>query len=70
MGKHRIDLLDENPLKEQYRRIPPNMEDEVRKHLDDFTAGVIISHSESSWDKPVVLCSNLNGKMRMWITVT
>ncbi|KAH3876242.1 hypothetical protein DPMN_000079 [Dreissena polymorpha] len=36
--KHRIELIDKTPFKERYRRIPPSMIEEVRKHLEDLLA--------------------------------
>ena len=33
LAKHRIDLIDETPFKQRYRRIPPTMYDEVKNHL-------------------------------------
>ena len=34
--KHHIILTDPIPLKERYRRIPPQLYDEVRNHLQEM----------------------------------
>lgn len=49
VGKHKTDLTDEIPFKEQYRRIHPSMTDELRRHLKDLFASGIISKSNSPW---------------------
>jgi hypothetical protein len=33
MTEHEINLTDDKPYREPYRRIPPSMFDEVREHL-------------------------------------
>jgi len=67
VGKHRIDLHDEIPFKERYRRIHPTMIDEVRRHLEDIVASGVIRKSNSPWASPVVLCRKKNNKIRMCI---
>ena len=39
-AKHRIDLINETPFELRYRRIPPNMIDEVRQRLEQL-CGII-----------------------------
>lgn len=53
-----IDLLDETPFKQRFRRIPPSMMDEVKKHIKQQLAAGIIRRSHS----PFTLCSS-EGKM-------
>ena len=42
MIKHRIDLTNEVPFKQPYRRIPPSMIDEVKQHLEQLLASGVI----------------------------
>ena len=65
--KHRIDLLDETPLKQRHRRIPPAMYEEVRSHLQQLKEGGIIQESSSPWSSPVVLVRKKNGKLRFCV---
>lgn len=67
VAKHRIELTNHVPFKERYRRIPPGMVEEVRKHVEDLLAGGVIRPSKSPWASAVVLCRRKNGKLRMCI---
>ena len=37
--KHAIEITDPQPFKERYRRIPPHLFDEVKKHLQEMIGG-------------------------------
>ena len=67
--KHRIDLLPgfEVTFKQRHRRIPPNMIDEVRQHLDELLSPGIIRKYKSPWAGNVVLIRKKNGKLRMCV---
>ena len=65
--KHRIDLTDEIPFKQRHRRIPPNMIDEVRRHLEQLIASGVITKSKSPWCSNSVLVRKKNGKLRMCV---
>ena len=65
--KHRIELLDETPFKQRHRRIPPNMIDELRDHLEQLLASKVIRRSKSPWCSNVVLVRKKTGKLRMCI---
>jgi len=65
--KHRIDLLDDVPFKLRHRRIPPNMIDEVRGHLEQLLSSGIIRPSKSPYASPVVLVRKKTGKLRLCI---
>ena len=65
--KHRIDLLDEKPFKQRYRRIPPAMYDEVKEHLRQLLTAGTIRPSHSPWASNVVLVRKKNGKLRLCV---
>ena len=67
MIKHRIDLIDNTPFKQALRRIPPNMIDEVRQHLEQLLSSGVIRKSKSPWSSNVVLVRKKNGKLRMCV---
>ena len=50
-----IELLDEEPFKEKFRRIAPPLLDEVREHLQEMLDGGAIWPSQSAWCNAVVL---------------
>ncbi|KAH3851362.1 hypothetical protein DPMN_093842 [Dreissena polymorpha] len=65
--KHRIELIDKTPFKERYRRIPPSMIEEVRKHLENLLASGVIRRSKSPWASAVVICRKHSGALRMCV---
>ena len=54
-AKHVIELLDEEPFKEKFRRIAPPLLDEVREHLQEMWDGGAIWSCQSYWCNAVVL---------------
>jgi hypothetical protein len=53
--QHRIDLIDEKPLKQRYRCIPQAAYDDVRAHLCQLLNAGIIQPLRSPWASNVVL---------------
>ena len=53
--KHSIHLTDNVPFKDNPRRIPPGMYDEVKQHLQDMVAYGTIRPSNSPYSSGVVL---------------
>lgn len=47
--KHEIPLLDETPVSQPYRRIPPNQYKEVKEHISDLLREGVIQESSSSY---------------------
>ena len=65
--EHRIELTDETPFKQRYRRIPPSMLDEVRDHVQQQLSAGIIRRSHSPFSSNVVLVRKKNGQLRICI---
>ena len=67
--KHRIDLLPDKttPFKQNHRRIPPMMIEEVRQHLEQLLSAGIIKKSKSPWASNIVLVRKKNGSLRMCV---
>ena len=65
--KHHIILTDPIPFKERYRRIPPQLYDEVRNHLQEMLRLGAIRRSCSPWTSAIVLARKKNGKLRFCI---
>ena len=63
--EHYIELMDETPFKQRYRRIPPSMLDEVRDHIQQQLAAGVIRKSYSPFSSNVVLVRKKNGQLRI-----
>ena len=64
---HKINLSDERPFKQRYRRIPPSMIDEVRAHLEELLEAGIIRESHSPFASNVVLVRKASGQLRLCV---
>ena len=65
--KHHIILTDPIPVKERYRRIPPQLYEEVRNHLQEMLKLAAIRKFCSPWASAIVLVRKKNGKLRFCI---
>ena len=65
--KHHIKLTDPVPFKEAYRRIPPQMYDEVKTRLQEMLDLGAIRPSNSPWASAIVLVRKKDGRLRFCI---
>ena len=65
--KHHIKLTDPVPFKEAYRRIPPQMYDEVKTHLQEMLDLGAIRPSNSPCTSAIVLVRKKDGRLRFCI---
>ena len=65
--KHHIPLVDETPVVQPYRRIPPSQLGEVKQHLQELLEKDIIRPSTSPYASPIVLVRKKNGSLRMCV---
>ena len=65
--KHHIKLTDPAPFKEAYRRIPPQMYDEVKAHIQEMVDLGAIRPSNSPWASAIVLVRKKDGRLRFCI---
>ena len=65
--KHAIKITDPQPFKECYRRIPPHLYEEVKKHLQEMVEVGAIRKSFSPWASAVVLVRKKDGGLRFCI---
>ena len=65
--KHEIKLHDDTPFKEAYRRIPPALVGDVRKHLKEMLDMDCIRVSKSPYASAVVLVKKSDGSLRFCI---
>ena len=62
---HRIDLVDETPIKQRSRFIPPRLYDELRDHLQQLLDLGIIRESNSPWSQNLVFARKKDGSLRI-----
>ena len=65
--KMNINLTDNIPVKEAYRRIPRNLYSEIKNYIDDLINNGWIRESFSSYCSPIVCVRKKDGGMRMCV---
>ncbi len=65
--KHKIELTDETPFKEPYRRVPPHLFNEVKEHLQEMIEIGAIKESKSPWSSNIVVVRKKDGSLRCCI---
>ena len=65
--KMQINLTDNIPISEPYRRIPRLLYDEVKAHINDLLANGWIRQSQSSYSSPMVCVRKKDGSLRLCI---
>ncbi|RXN22180.1 Transposon Ty3-I Gag-Pol poly [Labeo rohita] len=65
--KHEIPLIDDMPVAQAYRRIPPNQFEEVREHIIGLLRKGVIKESTSPYASPVVLVRKADGSLRLCV---
>ena len=66
-AKHVIELMDDEPFKERFRRIAPPLLEEVWENLQDMLDGGAIRPSNSPWCNAIVLVRKKDGTLRFCI---
>lgn len=64
---HEIPLLDNVPVRQRYRRIPPSEYEEVKAHIDQLLEANVIRESNSPFASPIVLVRKKDGSLRMCV---
>ena len=65
--EHEIPLLDEAPVRQRYRRLPPSQYEQVREHIQSLLDGGVIRPSTSPYASPIVLVQKKSGELRMCV---
>ncbi|XP_046719991.1 uncharacterized protein LOC124395501 [Silurus meridionalis] len=64
---HEIPLIDETPVRQRYRRIPPSEYELVKMHISQLLDTQVIRESCSPYASPVVLVRKKDGSLRMCV---
>ena len=65
--RHRIDLIDDTPVKEKARRVPPTMIEELRQHINQLLDMGVIEESSSPYSSPIVIVRKKSGELRLCV---
>ena len=65
--EHEIPLLDDAPVRQRYRRLPPSQYEQVREHIQTLLEGGVIRPSTSPYASPIVIVQKKTGQMRMCV---
>ena len=65
--KHRIDTGDSPPIRQPFRRTPPNRREDMTRLLGEMSNKSVIQPSTSPWASPVVLVRKKDGSHRFCI---
>uniref|UniRef100_A0A665U756 Gypsy retrotransposon integrase-like protein 1 n=1 Tax=Echeneis naucrates TaxID=173247 RepID=A0A665U756_ECHNA len=64
---HDIPLVDDIPVKQRYRRIPPSDYEVVKEHINQLLSSQVIRESSSPYASPIVLVRKKDGSLRMCV---
>ncbi len=65
--QHEISLVDDIPISQPYRRIPPTQYSEVRDHITKLLKKGVIKPSNSAYASPIVLVRKTDGCLRLCV---
>lgn len=65
--EHEIPVVDEAPVRQRYRRIPPSQYEEVKAHIAQLLQHGIIRESSSPYSSPLVIVRKKNGSLRLCV---
>jgi hypothetical protein len=64
---HKIEVMDQTPIRQKIRKIPVHKLSEVRRIIDDMLANYLIQPSNSGWLSPINLVGKADGSLRLTI---
>lgn len=64
---HEIPLMDDTPVRQWYRRIPPSEYEVVKAHINMLLEAKVIRESCSPYASPIVLVKKKDGSLRMCV---
>lgn len=64
---HEIPLLDNTPIRQRYRRIPPSEYEMAKEHINQLLGAQVIRESCSPFASPIVLVKKKDGSLRLCV---
>ena len=65
--QHEIPLVDDAPVRQRYRRLPPSQYEQVKQHIQELLASGVIRASSSPYASPIVIVQKKSGELRMCV---
>ncbi|KAL7868535.1 hypothetical protein SRHO_G00099190 [Serrasalmus rhombeus] len=65
--EHEIPLLDQVPVRQRHRHIPPSDYELVKAHIDQLLEAQVVRESSSPYASPIVLVKKKDGSLRMCV---
>ena len=63
--KHHIELIDDTPIRQKYRRIPPHLFEAVKLELKKLMENGVITPSQSQWASPLSIAIKKDNSPRI-----
>ena len=64
---HDIPLLDDIPVRQRHRRIPPSDYETVKAHINQLLESQVVRESSSPYASPIVIAKKKDGSLRMCV---
>lgn len=64
---HEIPLLDDEPVRQRYRRLPPSDYEAVKQHIRQLLQSQVIRESASPYASPIVVVKKKDGQIRLCV---
>ena len=65
--EHEIPLVDETPVRQRYRRLPPSQYDVVKTHIQELLEQGVVKNSCSPYSSPIVVVKKKDGSIRLCV---
>lgn len=65
--EHEIPLMDEAPVRQRYRRLPPSQYEQVKAHIQQLLDHGVVRPSCSPYSSPIVVVFKKNGEIRLCV---
>ena len=65
--EHEIPLVDDGPVRQRYRRLPPSQYEQVKAHIQELLDRGVVRPSCSPYSSPIVVVFKKNGELRLCV---
>lgn len=65
--EHDVPLMDDIPVRQRYRRLPPSQYEQVKAHIQELLSSGIIRPSCSPFASPIVIVQKKDGSIRLCV---